>query len=787
MKKPLFALALLCSVSTHAQTITGMDQDGSFRQYDEQGNLQNNNRGFNPNRTDSTKKSKTIPKGIYVWRVDRKLGDIIKAEVDTMPHLYPNSTMAMAKYGEYNTIGSNYSARMSRIFINRPETDQAIFTQLYSQVLKTPDQWHFTNTLSPITNLSYDNSGGKQNGEDHLDAKFAVNVGKKIGIGFDLDYDYARGFFQNQSISHFNATVYGSYHGDKYQMHLLYSRRHQKNAENGGIANDDYILHKELFPFSYSDEEIPVILASNWNRNDSHNLFLTHRYSLGFYREVRMTEEEIKAKEFAEKSKRELEKKQKKTEMPSGRDTSKPVAEPKGRPEGAAVMGEEPKDLAQAQPADSLAADTTRIKVDSKEMADSLLAAEAVKDSLAKYMKKEFVPVTNFIHTFELSQNDHIYQAYSVTKDYFSNTYYKYVDGTGYAGDSIYDRTKYFLLRNTVGLGLLEGFNKWAKAGIRVFATHEFRQFTMPEMLTDDVAYISKWTEHNVSVGGRIVKTQGKTLHYNLSAETWLIGKDAGQLRVDFDTDLNFKLWGDTLRLAAKGYLHRINPTFYERHFHSKHLWWDNSLDQMTRLRAEGVFSYEKTHTTLRVAIEEIKNYTYFSMNYNRNSAGLTGLTTKVNQSSTILNVLTAQLDQKLSVGPLHWDNILTYQSSSNSHILPLPTLNIFSNLYLKFLYAKVLTIELGGTATYFTAYCPPDFAPQLNQFAIQENEDNKVKLGNFPFVDVYANLHLKHARFFIIMSNVFGKTLNRMTFLTPHYPVNRSVMRIGISWNFFN
>jgi hypothetical protein len=276
-------------------------------------------------------------------------------------------------------------------------------------------------------------------------------------------------------------------------------------------------------------------------------------------------------------------------------------------------------------------------------------------------------------------------------------------------------------------------------------------------------------------------------LHYNLSAETWLIGKDAGQLRVDFDTDLNFKLWGDTLRLAAKGYLHRINPTFYERHFHSKHLWWDNSLDQMTRLRAEGVFSYEKTHTTLRVAIEEIKNYTYFSMNYNRNSAGLTGLTTKVNQSSTILNVLTAQLDQKLSVGPLHWDNILTYQSSSNSHILPLPTLNIFSNLYLKFLYAKVLTIELGGTATYFTAYCPPDFAPQLNQFAIQENEDNKVKLGNFPFVDVYANLHLKHARFFIIMSNVFGKTLNRMTFLTPHYPVNRSVMRIGISWNFFN
>jgi hypothetical protein len=58
----------------------------------------------------------------------------------------------------------------------------------------------------------------------------------------------------------------------------------------------------------------------------------------------------------------------------------------------------------------------------------------------------------------------------------------------------------------------------------------------------------------------------------------------------------------------------------------------------------------------------------------------------------------------------LNWENIVTYQSSSNQGVLPLPKLNVFSNLYLKFTYAKVLLIELGGCATWFSKYYAPDY-----------------------------------------------------------------------------
>ena len=119
--------------------------------------------------------------------------------------------------------------------------------------------------------------------------------------------------------------------------------------------------------------------------------------------------------------------------------------------------------------------------------------------------------------------------------------------------------------------------------------------------------------------------------------------------------------------------------------------------------------------------------------------------------------------------------------------MLPLPRLNVFTNLYLQFMVAHVLRVELGASATWFTKYNVPDFLPQLNQFGVQQNADSRRELGNFPFVDAYANLHLKHARFFVMMSNATATNFSRQVFLTPHYPLNRSLLRLGVSWNFFN
>lgn len=771
------------SATVTAQIYNQMDESGQITQIDETAN-----RNFNKHNKDTSHVNKEIPKGLYVWNIDRKFGDMTPAKPDTMPHLFMNTVFNTGLYGEYNTTGNNYTARQSRIVMDCPLTEQFIFTQPYSHMMKQPDNFLFTNTLSPITNISYDNCGNKTNGEDHIDALFAVNAGKRLGFGFDLNYSYARGYYANQSTSHFGATLFASYLGDRYKMHAFFSTYHQKVAENGGITDDNYITHPESFDDSYSENEIPTVLNSNWNRNDNTHFFLTHRYSLGFFRQVKMTEAELKARRFAAASKKDnAEKKGKKdgdaAETGASRGRNLPVVQPQGRPDNARIVGDEPE-------ADHSQKDTARIEVASQAVMDSILAAKALQDSIDATMKREFVPVTSFVHTLDLNKYDRIYQAYYSPENYYANTYYNYSNGLSYGGDSIYDQTRHLSVKNTFAVAMLEGFNKYAKAGLKVFASHEYRRFEMPNVAAADPtrSFLATWNEHNVSVGGQIVKSQGRTLHYNLQAETWIAGEDFGQLKADFSTDLNFRLWGDTVTLAAKAYFYRLVPTFYQRNYHSKHLWWDNGdLNSETRTRIEGLFTYRKTNTSLRVAIEEIQNYTYFGMSYDATTTGRTNMTAGVGQFSGNINLLTAQLRQNFRLGILNWENILTFQNSNQQDILPVPVLNVFTNLYLKFKIVNELAVELGADAYFFTKYYAPDFAPQINQFAVQQNAASRVKIGGYPFVDAYVNMHLKHTRFFIMFSHANAGNGDRMYFLTPHYAQNSRVFRMGLSWNFFN
>lgn len=751
-----------------------MDDNGNFRQRSSRQNV------------DSLGTDKEIPKGLKVWTVDSKFGDIRKAEPDTLSHMYMNSIFTTGKYGEYNTLGNVGSPRISRIFIDRNEDGQFIFTHPYDFFVKSVDTFHFTNTLSPFTNLNYNTCGNRTNGEDHLTAKFGVNSGKRLGVGFNFDYIYGRGFYQNQSTSHFNYTMYGSYLGDRYQAHVLMSTNHQKVTENGGITNDYYITHPESFDDNFLSNEIPTVLEQNWNRNDNQLIFFTQRYNVGFNRKVKMTEEEIKARKFAIESKRENDARKKREEQENETDNYERIKNAKlpgmtnkglneqtysGRPDNAKVVGDEPQNI------NKVSGD--RIAVTDKQMSDSLLATQKKEQADTAWMKTEYVPVTSFIHTLKFDNYKRIYQAYQSPTDFYANDY----KVGPWGGDSIYDKTKYVHLSNTFAISLLEGFNKWAKAGLKAFATSELRHFSLPAFDGTETSY----TEHNVSIGGQLSKTAGKTLHYDVTAETWLVGEDAGQLKIDATADVNFPLWGDTVTLMARGFFKRTNPTFYYRHYHARHFWWDNdNLDKILHSRIEGQFHYSKTKTTLRVAVDEIQNYTYMAMGYNIADDKRTGNTIDVRQKGGSLSLITLALGQNFKLGPLNWENMITYQKSTDNDVLPVPDLNIYTNLYLRFKIARVLKCDFGADGRFFTKYYAPDYSPALGQYAVQTG-DNRTKVGEYPVVNVYANFHLKQTRFFVMMSHVNAGSGSRDYFFTPHYPLNQRIFRFGVSWNFYN
>ena len=92
----------------------------------------------------------------------------------------------------------------------------------------------------------------------------------------------------------------------------------------------------------------------------------------------------------------------------------------------------------------------------------------------------------------------------------------------------------------------------------------------------------------------------------------------------------------------------------------------------------------------------------------------------------------------------------------------------------------------MGADVRYFTSYYAPDYSPAMGQFYLQ-NKDTRVKIGNYPLVNAYVNMHLKRTRIFLQMYNLIQGNTGYSYFLAPHYPLNPRILKIGISWNFFD
>ncbi|WP_455963719.1 putative porin [Bacteroides bouchesdurhonensis] len=653
------------------------------RQYDENGRDQYGNQidpAMLPDKLDSTNvEVQGLPPTLYMWRIKNELGDRIMIPADTAFHHFQNSNLTEGLTGHYNYLANMGSPRLSRIFFDRRYPEPTIFMEPFSSFFIRPTEFNFTNSNVPYTNLTYHKAGNKVNGEERFNSYFSVNVNKKLAFGFNIDYLYGRGYYNNQGTSYFNAAFFGSYISDRYQIQAIYSNNYLKTNENGGITDDRYITAPEDIANGvrkYESINIPTVLDASANRNHNFYVFMTQRYNLGFRRDI-------------------------------------PKAEN----------------------------DTTPTK-------------------------QEFVPVTSFIHTFQVERSRHNFRSKDNVKDYYQNTYLDPEDPI------VRDSTIYVGVKNTIGIALLEGFNKYAKAGLTAFASHKLSKYSLMNL---EGLKADHYNENEIFVGGELSKREGNILHYHAIGEVGLAGTAIGQFNVKGDIDLNFPLWKDTVGLVVRGEVSNRMAPFYMRHYHSKHFWWDDDMAKEFHTRVEGELNIARWRTRLNAGVENIKNFTYF------NQQALPA------QKSGSLQVVSARFNQDFKLGIFHLDNEVVWQKSSDQDVLPLPDFSLYHNFYMQFKLAKkVLSVELGADVRYFSKYFAPAYMPATEQFYLQPDND-RVKIGGYPIVNVYANLHLKRTRFYVMMYHVNQGISKPNYFLAPHYPINPRVLKFGLSWNFYD
>ncbi len=215
-------------------------------------------------------------------------------------------------------------------------------------------------------------------------------------------------------------------------------------------------------------------------------------------------------------------------------------------------------------------------------------------------------------------------------------------------------------------------------------------------------------------------------------------------------------------------------PDFLDQFYYSNNFIWQNDFRRITANEIHFGARW-KENTKLTITNQTYSNYLYF------NAEALP------TQTDEVVNVFKAELTQNFTFWDLiHWDNRVIYQNvGGNSGVLPLPEWVSRNALYFYFnrFFNLPLKCVIGAEVKYFPSYFSPSYMPATGAFYIA----NEKRIGDYPFIDVFANFKIKKARIYLKYEHV-NEGLNGFSyFAAPNYPLPDRVFRIGISWRFFN
>lgn len=233
--------------------------------------------------------TKLPPQVVSAWTMIPPLGLREPAIVDTLLLNYYLQAVPNDVTPAFATTGNLGAEGINMIYMDRKPMSAFFFRDPLSFWLPEEGNHTFYNSRIPMTLVSYNTGGGKENTQDRLKTTFSGNVNKRLQIGAMLDYLYSKGSYTNQSTKDLTWGASGSYLGDRYDLQAFFYHYNALNKENGGITDDRYITNPAEMQAGVSSIEpraIPVNLSNAHTRVVGQELMLNNRYKFGMWREL---------------------------------------------------------------------------------------------------------------------------------------------------------------------------------------------------------------------------------------------------------------------------------------------------------------------------------------------------------------------------------------------------------------------------------------------------------------------------------------------------------------------
>ena len=284
------------------------------------------------------------------------------------------------------------------------------------------------------------------------------------------------------------------------------------------------------------------------------------------------------------------------------------------------------------------------------------------------------------------------------------------------------------------------------------------------------------WRKTNNAVVGRLFNDIGDKFRWTADGELFLTGYRAGDFSLKGEIIKSFGWEKGVADWIIDGSIINRQPSFWYESWGSNHFEWQNNMKKEFRIDVGTRFSYPARKTDLRFNYAIIDNYTDFDQN------------AVPSQHGGGLSVASMLVSKELQAWKFHLSGDVLAQISSNSEILDLPLVSLRSAGYIEHLFRfkqtnGKLNTQLGFDVLYHTPYYSYSYMPSTGRFFRQE----KIKTGNYPFVNVFLNIKLKRTRIFVMFDHVNSGLLGNDYFMIPSYPMNYRMLRYGLAWTFYN
>ncbi len=326
-------------------------------------------------------------------------------------------------------------------------------------------------------------------------------------------------------------------------------------------------------------------------------------------------------------------------------------------------------------------------------------------------------------------------------------------------------------------------------AGVGVDMLHYY-QFSADQFLTGVDGRATKETHYYAygGVNGRV----GKYLDWRAYLRLHPFGERRGDTEAGGEVAARLFIKERPLSVSGRVRFSSQEPGFWEQNLSSNHFMWRHSFEKENETRIEG--SLEIPHVGLSATVSQsiLGNKIYYAGEAASKDEPYV-VNVRPVQSPDVVSVtgvyLREDLPVRLGTSQVNLNHRVMLQWSTDQKVVPVPLASVYLSYSYEFVVARyegheVLRLQIGVDGRYNTRYYAPGYNPGVGQFYNQREKE----LGDYIWLDAFVNAKWKRMRILLKMQHLSDDMLGSRNFFSVlHYPMNRRILKLGLSWNFYD